>query len=112
MLGVSDLEEIKNARCSARVRRLPVTRGVSLGLMRRGGVQPGCGLHFCTAISSPGIAVFADPVQQSAFETDVISQPLRLDPLVSENLLPLSEKLLVKAGLLYKVSRGLGLLKR
>jgi hypothetical protein len=53
---------------------------------------------------APGFAVLSDPIEQSAFEADVMAETLGLDPLMSQDLLPLREELLVKAGLLYKVA--------
>ena len=61
---------------------------------------------------APGFAVFADPIQQGAFKPDVVSQALRFDPFMAENLLPFGEKLLVKAGLLYEIPGRFGRLGR
>ncbi len=43
--------------------------------------------------------MFSDPIEQGALETDVVAEPLGLQPLVSEDFLPLSQELLVEAGL-------------
>jgi len=55
--------------------------------------------------------VFTDPIQERSFESDIVSEPLGFDPLVSENLLPLREEFLVKAGLLYEVPGRFGRFK-
>jgi hypothetical protein len=57
-----------------------------------------------TTGGAPGFAVFSDPIEQGAFEAYVMTEAFGLDPLVSQDFLPLSEELLVKAGLLYKVA--------
>jgi hypothetical protein len=52
------------------------------------------------ARGAPAVAVLADPVEQGAFETDVVAEPLGLEPLVLQDLLPLGQEFLVEAGLL------------
>jgi len=58
---------------------------------------------------APAIAVFANPIQQRAFKTDVVTQPLGLDPLVAKDLFSLRKKFLVERGLLYELPSGFGL---
>jgi len=65
------------------------------------GRSPTCG--------TPSFAMFANPIEKCAFKADVVAQSLGLDPFVAQDLLSLSEKLLVKTGLLYEVARRFGL---
>jgi hypothetical protein len=41
--------------------------------------------------------MFANPVEERTFEANIVPQAFRFQPLVSEYLLSLSQKLLVKA---------------
>ena len=59
---------------------------------------------------APALAVLANPVEQCTFEPDIISQPLRLEPLVLQDLFPFGEELLIKAGLFHKLPGGRRLL--
>ncbi len=52
--------------------------------------------------------MFADPIEQGAFEADIVAQAFGFNPFVTEDLLSFGEKLLVKTGLLYEVARGFG----
>jgi hypothetical protein len=47
--------------------------------------------------------MFTNPVEQGAFETDVVTEAFGLDPLMAKNLFPFGEELLVKARLLYEI---------
>ena len=60
---------------------------------------------------APAVAVFADPVEQGAFEADVVTQPLGLQPLVAKDLLSFGKELLVETRLLYKVFATGGFLR-
>lgn len=62
-----------------------------------------------TACRTPAFAMFANPIEEGAFETDVVTESLGLDPLVLQNLFPLRQELLIKAGLLDEISAGRGL---
>jgi hypothetical protein len=53
--------------------------------------------------------MFANPIEQGSLEADVVAESLRFEPFMAQNLLTFREELLVKAGLLYKVTGGLGL---
>lgn len=61
---------------------------------------------------APALPVLPNPVEQRALEADVVSQPLRLEPLVLQNLFPLGQELLVEAGLFDEVPGGRWLLSR
>lgn len=63
-------------------------------------------MHLSPSVCPPSFAMFADPVEQRAFEADVVAESFRFDPFVPENFLTLREKLLVKTRLLYEVARG------
>jgi len=52
----------------------------------------------------PAFAMLANPVEQGPFEADVIAQPLRLQPFVPQNLLPLGQEFLVEARLFDEVA--------
>jgi hypothetical protein len=52
--------------------------------------------------------VLTDPVEKRALEADVVTESLRLYPFVAKDLLPLGEKLLIKARLLYEVPGRFG----
>ena len=52
----------------------------------------------------PAFPVLSNPVEQRALEADVVSEPLRLNPLVLQNLFTLGEKFLIQAGLFHKLS--------
>lgn len=53
--------------------------------------------------------MLADPIEQGAFETDVVAEPLGLDPLVLQDLLPLGEKFLVEVRLFDELLAAFGL---
>ena len=57
---------------------------------------------------TPRFAVFTNPVEKGAFESDIVTEALGLDPLVAKNLLPFGEELLVKARLLYEIPGRFG----
>lgn len=56
-------------------------------------------LHF-----SPVPSVIANPIKQCSFESDILSQSLRFQPLVFQNLFSLGQKLLVQTGSLQDVA--------
>ena len=43
--------------------------------------------------------MLANPIEQGAFETDVVAQSFRLEPLVLQDFFPFGQELLVEAGL-------------
>src|SRR4051812_45226629 len=53
---------------------------------------------------APAFAMLADPVEQCAFETDIVTEAFRLQPFVFQDLFPFGEELLVEAGLLNKLA--------
>ncbi|HSH95363.1 MAG TPA: hypothetical protein VK968_14565, partial [Roseimicrobium sp.] len=57
------------------------------------------------AVPTPFAAVLDDPVGKRAFEADVVSRLLGLDPLVTQNLLPLRLELPVEGRVLEKIAR-------
>ena len=61
---------------------------------------------------APTFAVLADPVEQRALETDVVAEPFGLEPLVFQDLLPLRQEFLIKAGLFDELAGGRGFLNR
>jgi len=46
------------------------------------------------AVRPPAVAMFADPIKQRAFETDVVAEPLGFQPFMAQDLFPLGKKLL------------------
>jgi hypothetical protein len=64
------------------------------------------GLGLGAAGGAPSLAMLADPIEKRALEADVVAETFGLDPFMAKDLLPLGEKLLVKAGLLYEVPGG------
>jgi len=60
----------------------------------------------------PALPVLANPIQQRPLETDIVTQALRLEPLVLQDFFPLGEKLLIKTGLFHKLSGRRRLLSR
>lgn len=69
----------------------------------RGGLAGG--LDPPPARSTPTVPVVPDPIQQRPLKPDIMPHLLGLDPLVTQNLLTLSQKLLVEAGVLHKIVR-------
>ena len=61
-------------------------------------------MQLCPAGGAPTFAVLANPIEQRALETDVVTQSLRLQPLVLQDLLPLREEFLIEAGLFNKLA--------
>lgn len=49
-----------------------------------------------TAGGAPALTVFANPIEEGSFETNIVSQTLRLEPLVLQDFLPLGEKFLIE----------------
>ena len=49
---------------------------------------------------APVLAVVSDQIEQRLVESDVMAHPFRLEPLVSQNLIPFSEKFPVDGRLL------------
>ncbi len=62
-----------------------------------------CGARLSDAFVSPSRTVLHNPIKQSAFETDIVTGLLALNPLVPKNFLPFGQKLLVKNGVLYEI---------
>lgn len=48
---------------------------------------------------APAFAMLANPIEQGAFETYIVAQSLRFEPLVLQDFFPFGQKLLVEAGL-------------
>lgn len=71
--------------------------------MERGAGVGFAGGMVAAAGGAPAVAVFANPVEQGAFEADIVAEAFGLDPLVAQDLLTLGEKFLIKAGLLHEV---------
>src|SRR5690606_1817936 len=86
----------RGAGCGAGLRRglLRLVGGDGLG---RGGRAAGI---------APAFAVFADPVEQGAFEADVVTESFGLDPLVTEDFFPFGQEFLVETGLFDEVAGG------
>ena len=61
-------------------------------------------LQQLTPRGPPALPVFANPVEQGPFETDVVAKALRFNPLVFQDFLPLSQKLLIEAGLFHELA--------
>ena len=61
---------------------------------------------------APALAMLANPVEESALEADVITKPLRLEPFVLQDFLPLGEKFLIETGLFHKLTGRRRLLSR
>ncbi len=72
------------------------------------GRRRSCGCTLRATGGAPGFAMLANPVEQGAFETDVMAEAFGLDPFVAEDLFPLSEEFLIKTGLLYEVPGRFG----
>jgi len=53
-----------------------------------------------TTSRTPTFAVFANPIEQRAFKSNIVAQALGFEPLVLQNFLPLGEELLIQVGLL------------
>ena len=53
--------------------------------------------------------MLANPIKQRPFETNVLPEPLRLQPLISQNLIALSEKLLIETRMFHKLVWGIQL---
>lgn len=47
--------------------------------------------------------MLANPVQQGPFKTDIVTQSLGLDPLVTEDFLTFGQKFLIETRLLHKL---------
>jgi hypothetical protein len=69
-------------------------------------------LLMLAAGSSPTFAMLANPVEQGAFKSDVVSQSLRFQPFVFQDFFPLRQKFLIKTGLFHKLPGRRGLLSR
>ena len=65
-----------------------------------------------TPSGTPALTMFSDPIEQCAFEPDIITEPFRLEPLVLQDLFPLGEKFLIQTGLFHKLPGRRGLLCR
>ena len=53
----------------------------------------------------PGSSVFEHPVEECPLKSDVTAEFLALDPLVTQNLVPLREELPVESGVLQQITR-------
>ena len=61
---------------------------------------------------APALTVFADPIEERAFETDVVAKALRFEPLVFQDFFSFRQKLLIETGLFDEFAGGPGLLSR
>ena len=48
--------------------------------------------------------MLANPIEQGPFESDIVTEPLRLQPLMAEDLFSFSEKLLIEGRLFDELS--------
>ena len=56
--------------------------------------------------------MFTNPVEQGAFETDIVAEPFRLDPFVPEDFLPFRQEFLIETRLLHEFTgRTVGLVR-
>ena len=53
---------------------------------------------------APAFAMFANPVEQSPLESDVVTKPLRFNPFVFQDFFTFSEELLIETGLFYELA--------
>ena len=61
---------------------------------------------------APTLAMLPNPVEEGTFETDIITQPLRLEPFVLQDFFPLREEFLIETGLFHKLAGRRRLLSR
>lgn len=75
---------------------------------RRGGMAAGLLLLLLLLLllptcGAPALAMLANPIEQCAFKADVVTEPLRFEPFVLQDLFAFGEEFLIQTGLFHEL---------